>query len=419
MNRVLLATTALAFAVLLSGCPVYPGDQSYRVCNSQGCFACPDRTFSGACVPWTCNFDTDCAMGDVCSGAGVCVEPGTTGTLDGASNQGPCQAPADCGPGSTCGADNLCHAGDCGGGVGCPSGYTCTLAGGGAQCLSSSDSGATWPDSQTSDATSPGTDGGAQASEASQSAPVPDAAPDATLTDAATLDASHSDAGALEASPVDSSPAPGPCNADTQCGGMGAKCIDGQCTAQDGLCSDTTQCLVAGDACVDGRCLVRCSLAVACPGGFSCDFTRGVCSVNPSACAANAPCPGGAVCVESHCVGPCGPSEAAAPCPAGEVCVNGGCLPDERATFQCKNAGQAGQLANACDPASICLHGDCYPACEADANSCTAGSQCKNVKVAAGTFAVCGTSSNLGSDCDPAAGVYCSSGGACIDGYCK
>jgi hypothetical protein len=269
------------------------------------------------------------------------------------------------------------------------------------------------------------TDAPAEASDSSSSDVSPGTPADATLDapplDATPFDAAHVEAGLPEAgSDADASGSPsGPCNADTQCPAAGAKCIDGRCTPQDGLCSDTTQCVVFGEACVDGRCLPRCSLAEPCPAGFSCDFTRGVCGVNPSACSASTPCSGGAVCVESHCVGPCVHGDAAPVCPSGEICVNGGCLPDERATFQCKNAGQGGQLANACDPTSICLHGDCYPACEADANACGAGAECKNVKIAAGTFAVCGTPSNLGSDCDPAAGAYCPGGGVCIDGYCK
>jgi hypothetical protein len=223
---------------------------------------------------------------------------------------------------------------------------------------------------------------------------------------------------------VDAAPPPGaPCNADSECGdaGANARCIDGACVPQSDLCSDGTQCVVSGDSCVDGICTPPCSASAPCAAGFACDFTRHVCSENPRVCAANADCQGGTVCVEGHCAAPCGTSDAAPACPSGQVCVNAGCIPDQSAAFTCFNDGVEGALANLCDPADICLHRDCYVACDltSDANPCPANMACKDVTVAAGTFAVCGTSTTLGSQCDTAAGRACPAGAECVDGYCE
>lgn len=112
--------------------------------------------------------------------------------------------------------------------------------------------------------------------------------------------------------------------------------------------------------------------------------------------------------------------EAGAQCSSGLVCVNGGCIPDQQARFTCQNDGNLGTLASTCDPASICLHGDCYPSCDVDGGACAApGQACKSVTIPKGTYDVCGTATNLGSDCNPAVGNYCASPAVCIDGYCR
>jgi hypothetical protein len=103
--------------------------------------------------------------------------------------------------------------------------------------------------------------------------------------------------------------------------------------------------------------------------------------------------------------------------------VNGGCIPDEGAVFTCTNDGQNGQVANSCDPTAICLHHDCYNACgQADGGSGTCADPsavCKLVTTETGTYAVCATATNLGSDCDPAQGKGCAVGQVCIDGSCR
>jgi hypothetical protein len=179
--------------------------------------------------------------------------------------------------------------------------------------------------------------------------------------------------------------------------------------------------VAGGEACVDGVCEPHCSANAACPAGYACDFNRGVCNINPTPCSATTACQGGSVCVEGHCAPPCGSADAGpagAQCPTGQVCVNGGCIPDQAAAFSCQNDGQSGSLATTCAQAQVCLHHDCYEQCDADGGACPSGQSCKQVTIAAGTYAVCGASTDLGSECDPAANKYCSSG-VCIDGYCK
>ena len=394
MKGLLLGLVGVSLATLLAGCPIYPDTGNYRVCNANGCFDCPNKTYSAACISWQCGTSADCGDGFVCGPTNTC----TAGSLiDASAGTGRCATPADCPTGSVCGQDNACHAGDCGGGVGCPSGYVCIVDQGQAQCMTSA--------SARADAGSRGSDGSADASTQRST--------DASMTVDAT---GTSDAAPLEASVADG----GVCNEDSPCGGPGAKCINGQCVAQNQLCTDATQCIARGESCVDGRCVAQCSSGAPCPAGYSCDFThaRGVCSINPTVCTGGAPCQGGAVCVEGHCVAPCVGADADSPCPGGQVCVNGGCIPDERASFTCRNDGQSGQLANTCGAASICLHGDCYLTCDADAGGCASAAVCKQVTVAHGTFAVCAAAANLGSECDPAAGRYCDAG-PCIDGYCR
>jgi hypothetical protein len=218
----------------------------------------------------------------------------------------------------------------------------------------------------------------------------------------------------------------GACNADGDCGGQGgsrgARCVDGICTSQVGLCSDATQCRASGSSCVDGLCEATCSATAPCPAGYGCDFTHGVCNLNPGACAGSgaSTCQGGATCAEGHCVPPCGPSDDAGPsCAQGQVCVNGGCIPDQAAVFACDNDGDQGPLANACPAESICLHHDCYAACVMDGGApCGGSSECKDVTIETGTYAVCAAAETLGSECDGAQGQYCSTG-LCINGSCR
>jgi hypothetical protein len=361
MKRLLLGASLLGAAAFLFGCPIYPSQSNeYRVCQGNGCYSCPDTSYSGSCIDWYCSTDSDCDSGYVCSATGQCV----------LGSSGPDSGSSDCSV------------------TGCPDGYVCKLAGGSAQCVSL---GGSSPDGGTEGGSTVG-EGGAEGGDAA-------------------------DAGNLN----------GPCNADADCSGAGARCVDGTCTQRVNLCSDGTQCKAAGSSCVDGICEATCSASSPCPSGYGCDFTRGVCNLNPGACTGSgtATCQGGATCVEGHCAPPCASTaEGGAACAAGLVCVNGGCIPDQAAAFSCSNDGDEGQLANTCSSGSTCIHHDCYPSCDLEAGSaCGLGTSvgpttCKDVTIETGTYAVCAPSGMLGSDCDPAQGKGCSSG-VCIDGSCR
>lgn len=266
-----------------------------------------------------------------------------------------CTAPSDCPSGYTCGSDSLCHAGDCSQ-WSCLSGYTCKVSGGAATCQPSG-----------------GPDSGFQG-----------------------------------------------CTSDAACSslGAGAKCLNGTCVAPADQCSDATQCN-NGEQCVQGVCTPTCSASSNnCPVGYTCDVSKGVCTGNSNPCTDSSMCGGGTVCVEQHCVNPCGAGNT---CAAGLVCVDGGCIPDQKPQFVCATEGKQ----DACASGSLCLHHNCYIACDASADAgtqCKAADKfnvCKQVNTGSGTYDVCGSTSNLGNDCDPTIGKNCAGGLICIDGFCR
>jgi hypothetical protein len=281
---------------------------------------------------------------------------GGGGTCD--QNTCGCSAPSDCPNGSTCDSAGLCEVGDCTQ-TGCVSGYTCTIQNGSATCVAKTDGG--------------GTDGG--------------------------------------------KPYSG-CFADTDCSGTGAgsKCLNSVCTAPANQCADATQC-GANEQCVQGVCTPSCSGTTACPTGYTCDLTNGVCTGNSNPCTlGGSQCTSGTVCVQGHCDTACGPNNT---CSNGLVCINGGCMPDQKPNFVCNTEG----VQDACATGSICLRHNCYIACSPNApNACATADQfniCKTVTTTTGSYNVCGSASNLGSDCDPTIGKNCPGTGVCIDGYCR
>jgi hypothetical protein len=345
-------------ATILGGCPIYPDSRDHRVCLESGvCYSCPDDYYSSDCYAYGCGSDYDCPVGYACSN-GQCVGAGYDGGYTGDSG-GQCTRPSDCPSGQNCGADDRCHPGDCSN-SGCPSGYQCKLSNGTLQCVGTG-----------------------------------------------TPDGGNNDGGFTG------------CHNDSECTPAGSKCLDGTCVAPPDQCFDTTQC-PNNEQCVAGVCTPGCANGAPCPTGYTCDPKTNVCSGNTNPCGATADggtCKPGTVCVEDHCVSPCGTGNT---CPAGEVCVDGGCIPDQKPQFTCSKEG----TQDACAAGSICIHHSCYIACSPDAgaDACKNADKfniCKSVTTSSGTYSVCGSASNLGTDCDPTQGKNCPGAGVCVDGFCR
>ncbi len=221
--------------------------------------------------------------------------------------------------------------------------------------------------------------------------------------------------GAPVCKPVGNTGGTSTCSRDADCSTPGAKCLSGSCVNPSDQCADATQC-APGSQCVAGECTPSCSASKPCPTGYSCDDAKGVCTGNPTACTSSSQCNGGNVCVQEHCVAPCG---AGATCPSGLVCIDGGCTPDEKPVFTCVTDG----AKDKCQAGSLCLRHSCYISCDAAVpDSCKSADQfnvCKSVTTSSGPHSVCGSTTNLGTDCDPTQAKNCASPLVCIDGFCR
>ena len=223
--------------------------------------------------------------------------------------------------------------------------------------------------------------------------------------------------GAPTCEPVGSDGSTSACKADGDCPTpAGSKCLSGSCVAPSDQCADATQC-APGSQCVQGACTPSCSANKPCPTGYACDGAKGVCTGTTGACTNSTQCHSGTVCVEEHCVTPCG---AGLTCGAGLVCVDGGCTPNEKPVFTCTVDG----AQDKCQSGSLCLRHSCYISCDADAgpDACKNADQfnvCKSVTTSSGPHSVCGSDTNLGTDCDPTQGKNCASPLVCIDGFCR
>ena len=98
----------------------------------------------------------------------------------------------------------------------------------------------------------------------------------------------------------------------------------------------------------------------------------------------------------------------------------GGCIPDQKPQFTCSKEG----TQDACTAGSICIHHSCYIACSVDAgaSACKNADKfniCKSVTTGSGSYSVCGSAGNLGTDCDPTQNKNCPGAGVCIDGFCR
>ncbi len=207
---------------------------------------------------------------------------------------------------------------------------------------------------------------------------------------------------------------PSACGSDSECSAAGEKCVNGTCTIPADQCFDQTQC-AAGDVCAAGKCTPSCSPTQQCTGSYSCSNV-GTCTVPVKTCTITNDCGGpNDVCVDGACV----PRSPNGSCDTGFVWVENGCIPDQHASFVCTIDGQQ----DACANGSLCLHHSCYISCAPpNPNACSglpSFNQCKGVTTSSGAHQVCGSASNLGGQCDPTAGLACTPGLICIDGFCK
>jgi hypothetical protein len=207
------------------------------------------------------------------------------------------------------------------------------------------------------------------------------------------------------------------CGADHQCAAS-ARCVDGRCTPLADLCTDGTQC-GPGLACVDGKCVASCTIDSQCPAGYLCRTALGICDAKAKACSITSDCGSqDSVCVDGACVPRCG---AVGACSDGgaSACVDNGCIASQKPRSSCATDGSSA----GCAAGQICVHHACYTSCAApNASACaalTATPVCKMVTVGATAYAICGTTTTLGSECDPTSGVACTGGKTCVDGFCK
>jgi hypothetical protein len=163
--------------------------------------------------------------------------------------------------------------------------------------------------------------------------------------------------------------------------------------------------------------VATCTADGECAAGFLCRTALGICDAKAQTCLHTSDCGSkDEVCVDSACVPRCGVAGA---CSAGAgVCVDNGCVPVAKIVAECDGQG----TSTGCSTGSICLHHHCYVSCADDGGGCSAQASapvCKVVTVAGASYAVCGTTETLGSECDLTAGKPCSDAKTCIDGYCR
>jgi hypothetical protein len=223
---------------------------------------------------------------------------------------------------------------------------------------------------------------------------------------------------------------PNACESDASC--TGSLCIAGSdgkggvCTTPANQCFDQSQC-GTNEKCVAGKCTLGCSSNADCRDGFTCDTTKGICSVPTKACTITNDCGDAThVCVAGACV----PRSTNGACTnPGDVWNENGCIPNQAAAFNCATDGQMGSGQGVpgmtCQGGSICLHHDCWISCDAPNQGVCAAqtilNTCKPVADNSMTYNVCGTPQNLGNQCGAgsAGNQTCSGASICIDGYCK
>jgi len=344
---------------------------------------------------------------------------------------GGCHTPVDCGINETCGEDHRCHVGDCTL-WGCSKGFVCEVADDRtASCVANNASG-TGSSSSGTGGSSSGTGGGGGSSGTVYCGNPDDCAAGETCAPNGTCQPGSCAQGLPTGEPLGCiqgfvcegngtnatcvPETPAACGADVDCADLGAGylCVSGICTAPQDQCFDQTQC--RGDArCVEGKCTPACRADGDCPSSYRCDTTLGVCSQPARPCVITDDCGGpDSVCVDGACV----PRSDGPTCPEGDVWVENGCIPNQSSKFVCAVDGEQ----DVCAPGSICLNHSCYISCEQpNTNACDSQSpslrECRTVTTSSGVHRVCGSSENLGSECNPEA--PCGDGKICIDGFCR
>ncbi len=356
MNQIPKIGLWMSLMAGLAGCPIYSGGSSDGgVCDASNNYCNPS--------PGTCQRDSDCATNQYCSAYGSCVSypagaggSGSTGTGTGSTSTGTGTGTGTGGAGPTyCGNPNDCTAGE-----------TCAP------------------------------DGTCHPGDCTTNSCIFGYVCDATATPA-----------------VCKPENPAACGSDSDCAASGKACVSGVCTAPSDQCFDQTQC-PSGDVCANGKCEPSCSGASMCPSSYTCSNV-GTCTVPAKACTITNDCGGPSeVCVDGACV----PRSTNGTCDPGLVWVENGCIPDQKASFTCVVDGQQ----DVCATGSLCLHHSCYISCASSSSVCNGlptFNQCKSVTTTSGAHQVCGSSTNLGGQCDPTAGLNCTPGLICIDGFCK
>lgn len=303
----------------------------------------------------SCDRDTDCPLGTVCSASNVCIEASCDYCLEDQicyvtpeNPSGTCSAPECYGP-QDCPDGLPCVAGVCGGsstngttnnGSGCNShsdcnqaaGEICNIAGqcvageGGDSCSSNSDC-----DTST-DFCDPAT---GQCTPAQSCANVECGPGEVCVEPHATCnpDCTQSPQGCDEGDYCDAST--GNCVANT-CSTLDPADCTGATPIFDGTSCECISCLgssdcPAGHQCQGGSCVQATGCETACSSS-----TPGVCGGNTPYCIDNccveclgaADCPSGQMCVDGHCGTPPG-CTTSSDCPSGYSCDGGSCVPPQ------------------------------------------------------------------------------------------
>ena len=276
MKHLLLGMMILGGAALMGGCPIYPDQSTYQVCDQ-------------------CCSSADCGPGYTCTSQGQCVAPPSY----------------DASAGSECGY--------------CPLGTQCTLSGGVLQCL---------PPASGPDGGVPSADAGTGTPDAT---PQGDAAQDGSdvAVPSTPCNADSECGGGGKCIDGFCASQSQLCSDGTQCPAAGDACVDGVCVpvCNDGACPTGYQCDFNRGVCSVNPDPNGCSESSQCEGGAICVETR--CVAPPASADAGPACAAGLVLVNGGCI----PDERATftcqndgnlgtlanTCDPSSICLHGNC----------------------------------------------------------------------------------------------